>query len=197
MYLCVMIGEFVQLFFLYVVILDPFMSFASFLSLTSKLAQDKRRQIAIMATLLAGVLLAIVLFSGTAMLDMFSIKISDFKIAGGIVLLLLGVRTAMGLDMSSHKKQDSVAAISTIIATPLITGPAAIMTTVLSVSQHGMLLTGVSAAAALFVVFLSLFFATYLSRFFGKSSVVILSTLMGLVTLAWGVAFIRQGILGV
>jgi len=192
-----MLADFLQLFFLYVVILDPFMSFASFLSLTKRLPDTKRRSIAILATLLAGVLLAIVLFSGTAMLDMFSIKIDDFKIAGGIVLALLGIRTVLGTDASSEKKPGTVEAISTIIATPLITGPAAIMTTILSVSQHGMLLTGLAAGSALAIVFVGLYFATYFSRFFGKTSVLILSTMLGLVTLAWGVAFIRQGLAGV
>lgn len=189
-----MIDETIKLFVLFVVIFDPFLSSASFVSLTSGFSEDRKRSVAAAATALASFLVLIFLLSGNLLLELMSVKMTDFQIAGGIILAILGVRMVLGQEITEHKKADGAAAIATVIATPLITGPAAITTTVISVAQYGMFTTGIAVFGALFVVFIALYFSTFIYKKTGPTFASLFSTMLGLVTLAWGVAFVRQGL---
>ena len=172
------------------------MSTASFISLTRGFSEKDRKRISIQASSIAAILVFGIIFTGTSILDTLSINMADFKVAGGVVLALLGIQMVMGFDFSAREKRGESSAIATIIATPLITGPAAIMATLISTEQYGQLPVFVAAGCALILVFLCLYFANRLMRIAGKPALTVLSTIFGLVTLAWGVAFIRQGILG-
>ncbi|PIT84526.1 hypothetical protein COU37_02860 [Candidatus Micrarchaeota archaeon CG10_big_fil_rev_8_21_14_0_10_45_29] len=185
-----------SVFLLYLVIFDPFMSTASFVSLTRGFSEKERKRIAMQASAIAAFLVLAIIFSGTAILDTLSINMEDFKVAGGVVLALLGIQMVMGFDFSSREKHGESSAIATIIATPLITGPAAIMATLISTGQYGWFPVFVAAGSALVIVSVCLYFANRLMRMIGKPALTVLSTIFGLVTLAWGVSFIRQGIAG-
>lgn len=185
------------IFLLYLVIFDPFLSTASFISLTRGFSEKERKRIAMQASSIAAFLVLAIIFTGTAILDTLSINMPDFKVAGGVVLALLGIQMVMGFDFSSREMRGESSAISTIIATPLITGPAAIMATLISTGQYGWFPVFVAAGSALIIVFFCLYFANRVMRLAGKPALTVLSTMFGLVTLAWGISFIRQGITGV
>ncbi len=186
----------VKLIVLFFVIFDPFMSLAVFSSLTGRLSGEERRKTALLAILVASMLSYIVLFLGETILQLFSTNIHDFKIAGGIILAILGVRMVLGQSITDPRQtgEQSAKAIAAIIGTPLLTGPAAITAIIVSTSESGMATTGL--AIGLVLVFTGILFlqAARISRLLGTTVIQIFSTVLGLITLSWGVTMVRSGL---
>ena len=193
-----MVDTLIQLVILFFVIFDPLVSFVVFLSSTSKMKIDEKRSTAILAVTVAAALSYAVLFLGTNLLSLFDTNLSDFKVAGGIVLSMLGIKMVMGQSLAQSSSEgvgeSSVRAIASIIGTPPLTGPAAISAIIMSVTDYGIFYTG--AAVTIVLVFTAvLFLESYrLKEFMSKTTTQVLSTVLGLITLAWGVGFIRAGL---
>ena len=102
------------------------------------LAYKKRmnvRQIARNATILAFIVAVVFFFFGPTLFGIFGISLDAFRAAGGLVTLLLG------LSMIYEKKESDVSEEKTIIsliATPLLTGPATLSYLILTTAEVGM-----------------------------------------------------------
>lgn len=191
-----MFSELIQLFVLFFVIFDPPVSFTVFTVATKDMPVKNRNKTALIAISVAAALSYLVLFFGDNLLDLFSTNLDDFRVAGGIVLGALGLQMALGKSINTMNKGDNknVQAVAAIIATPFITGPAAI-TTIMVVSQdYGMFTTGLAITAVLALT-AALFLASNLVKKIPSIvPVQVVSTLLGIITLAWGVKFIRDGL---
>jgi multiple antibiotic resistance protein len=184
----------VQTFILLLVIMDPVLSLAAFLSLTKGKKERERRIVAFKAVLVAAIIFLMFAFGGNILLQVLDVSIDSFKAAGGIILILLGVQLSLGISFPKDKEEDGISEIAVVIGTPLISGPATITTTIILVNDFGLMTTLLSGIAALIVVLLSLLVGTYVSRITGRSGLRIISTMMGIVTLAWGVQFVVEGL---
>ncbi|MDG1273280.1 MAG: MarC family protein [Alphaproteobacteria bacterium] len=133
-----MIESFLTAFVIYFVVIDPVGSAPIFLSVTSHLTKIQKYKVAMEATIIASLIMIFFGMCGTWILHYLQISISAFKIAGGIILLLVA------LDMLSSKRHDrkrqqlseddgndGVAVYP--LAIPLLAGPAAI-TSVMMIS---------------------------------------------------------------
>ena len=133
-----MIESFLTAFVIYFVVRDPVGNAPIFLSVTSHLTKVQKYKVAIEATIIASLIMIFFGMCGTWILHYLQISISAFKIAGGIILLLVA------LDMLSSKRHDrkrqqlseddgndGVAVYP--LAIPLLAGPAAI-TSVMMIS---------------------------------------------------------------
>ena len=194
-----MVPELLSLFVLFFVILDPLQSFAFFFVRTNALTKKERISIAMLATGIAIVILYAFLFFGKGVLDLFNTNIDSFRIAGGILLALLGITMCGYLksnDDSEKNAKDSHTTIATVIATPLLSGPAAITATIISVVDHGRVLTGIAIGLVLLLTFGLLLLSVVFNKILNKSKVAIkvLTTILGLITLAWGIDFILTGL---
>jgi len=194
-----MVPELLSLFVLFFVILDPLQSFAFFFVRTNALTKKERVSIALLATGIAIVILYAFLFFGKGVLDLFNTNIDSFRIAGGILLALLGITMCGYLksnDDSEKNAKDSHTTIATVIATPLLSGPAAITATIISVVDHGRVLTGIAIGLVLLLTFGLLLLSVVFNKILNKSKVAIkvLTTILGLITLAWGIDFILTGL---
>ncbi|MBI5035969.1 MarC family protein [Candidatus Micrarchaeota archaeon] len=177
------------------VILDPFASIPPFLTLTAKLSEKHRKSIATKASLIAGVLALLFLLTGISLLELMGISLASFKVAGGIVLGIMGLETVLGISFYKDKKED-MDSIAVLIATPLLTGPGVITSVIVLTGEVGMLFTGAAAFFALFLAWIILFNAHVLRKVAGDRVIGIFSKIMGLVLLALAIQFIKTGILG-
>ncbi|MBI2445036.1 MarC family protein [Candidatus Micrarchaeota archaeon] len=189
------VDQFIYAFVTLFVILDPFASIPAFLALTRKVSDEERRRIAHKAVFLAAVLAYVFLFTGQSILTMLGVSLSSFKIAGGIVLGLMGLETILGVELNGNKKQDTDS-IAVLIATPLLTGPGVITTTILLGQQVGMPITAAAAFLALALAFVILHYAPLLKNALGEKTINIFSKIMGMMLLALAVEFIRTGLAG-
>ncbi|MFN7991051.1 MAG: MarC family protein [Candidatus Micrarchaeia archaeon] len=173
-------------------IIDPLTSLAAFLSLTKGLPDNEKRRIAVKGVAVAALVFFVFAAGGERIMDALGVSIASFKAAGGIILILLGVQMSLGI--SFPKEKEGISEIAVVLATPLISGPATITTAMILAKENGLLVTAVAGAAALFVTFLALIFASAINRVLGKGGVQIMSTMMGIVTIAWGLQFVLSGI---
>ncbi|HIH05606.1 TPA: MarC family protein [Candidatus Woesearchaeota archaeon] len=186
----------VQLVLLFFVIFDPFVSLAVFVIATQGMDRGERNRTAIFTVAVAGILSLAVLLFGQGLLTALSTTLEDFRVAGGIILGLLGIRMVWGQSLATPGiiKKNSARAVAAIIGTPLLTGPAAITTIMISVNDFGMLITGLAVAIVLAISALMFYQANLVHRILGQATLQVISTILGMITIAWGVKFIRIGL---
>jgi len=186
--------EILQSFILLLVIMDPLVSMSVMLSLIKKNDGDKIRKIAFKAVMVAAIVFFIFAIGGDTALKILGVDLDSFKVAGGIVLTLLGIQMVLGISFKKEERQD-LSEIAVVIGTPIITGPATIATSIILLKEEGMVSTLIAGTAALIVVLLSLLLVRPITNLLGESGMKVLSTMMGIVTIAWGVRFILSGAL--
>lgn len=187
--------EAIQAFILLFVIMDPLLSLAAFFSMTKGIKREECKKIATQAVLVAAIPLFLFIFIGNGILSILSVSMDSFQVAGGIILILLGVQLALGISFPKDKEDDNDrSAIAVVIGTPLITGPAVIATSILLADKFGKETTAISGVAALLGMWAILRFASFIHDRLGRGGLKVLSTMMGIITIAWGVEFIRQGL---
>ena len=190
--------EILQAFILLVVIMDPVLSMVAFLSLTKSKKPGERTAIAIKGTTVAAIVFLLFAFGGSYILQLLAVSMDGFKAAGGIVLILMGIQLSLGIAFPKEKDEDDdgISSLAVVIGTPLISGPATITTTILLVNQFGLLITLIAGIASLALILISLLGSQFINKIIGRGGLKVLSTMMGIVTLAWGVEFLMSGIAG-
>ena len=175
----------IQLIILFFVVIDPLASFFVFYASSSKMSSHERRKTAMLAILIAFLLCFLVLIFGEGLLNLFSTTLDEFRIAGGIVLTILGIKMVLGepLINTNDQKDNSARALASIIATPLITGPATIFTIIITSSNHGKFLTGAEVGIVLLLTALLILMSKKLKKILVDTATQITLTILGLVTL--------------
>ncbi len=191
-----MVEPFLQLLILFFVIFDPLASFAIFAVATSSMAEKERHRTATIAVLVAAILSFLVLAFGGKLLELFNMSMQEFQVAGGIVLGILGLKMVLGQSLVDidKVKGDSSWAIASIIGTPLLTGPAAIMSIIVSSNTYGKIVTGFALSIVLVGTAILFYNTRRANKILGKTMIQVISTILGLITLTWGVKYILQGI---
>jgi len=191
-----MFGPLIQLIILFFVVIDPLASFFVFYATSSKMVPKERQKTGLLAILIAVLLCFIVLILGHSLLELFSTTLDEFRIAGGIILVILGIKMVLGESLiNTHDKKDSSArALASVIATPLITGPATIFTIIIASSDYGKLMTGLAVSIVLLTTVVLFLLSNKVKKVLGDTATQVTTTILGLVTLSWGVKLIILGI---
>lgn len=197
-------------------LIDPIGNVPLFAAATVGATNAGRRRLAIYIALFSLVFLAVIYFSGLSILQFFGISMPAFRIAGGILLFLLGLDmarddfTARFADESEGEEPLSTGAYArqrferlvVPFAMPLLIGPGAISTVVIYASEakaFGLpgLAAGVAVIAAVALSILAAFWMTGLiSRALGRIGMTIVVRILGLVLCAMAVQFIIAGVAG-
>jgi multiple antibiotic resistance protein len=178
-------------------IMDPFASLPAFLAFTRKCKDDELRSVATKAVLIAGGLAFLFTLAGPMLLSALSVTLSDFKIAGGIVLVLLGLENSINLNLSSNGKgKEGLDSAAVLIGTPLLTGPGLMTSLVILDKEYSTVPVLVALLGALLVSWAILMNAGRVRRALGDRVIMIASKVIGLFLMAMGIAFIRSGLVG-
>jgi multiple antibiotic resistance protein len=144
------------------------------------------------ATLTALIIALIIAALGPLLFSFFGISVDSFKIAGGIVLLLLSIETVKG--SKSDKDYQTIDSYISLLATPLLTGPATIsfiMVKSLEISRIQFLVNIVFAFA---LVWLTLFIMARSITKINQKIINISSRILGLILAAIAIEMISSGI---
>ncbi len=184
---------FVSAFFYIFVIIDPFASLPLFLTLTKKFKESEARHAARDAVLIAGATAFAFLFAGGSILNMLRIDINSFRIAGGMILALLGIETVLGIQLAKNGKEEKDA-VTALIATPMLTGPGLITTLIVMSVEDGYGVPMIATAAALFVSWLVLDNAGRIGEIAGSQTISTLTKVAGIFLVAIGVSYMKAGL---
>ena len=185
-----LLKSFVQLF----IIIDPFVSGIFFIGFSKDMDEKEKHRALWTAISVAAGLLFLFLFIGLYLLELLNITFNGFKIAGGILLLIMGVSSVLGIELGSKKENVKSAAI--LIGTPLLSGPGALTTIIILSKDYGYFIPGLAALLVLTVSFFILHYAERISKFVGTEMIQIFSKVLGLLLAALAVDFIHSGIAG-
>jgi multiple antibiotic resistance protein len=189
------------------VVVDPPGLGPIFLALTPGMSAETRRRIAVRATIIATLTMALFGFFGAGLLGLLGISLPAFRIAGG--LLLFWIAFEMVFERRNVRKSNTartavdedhihnVAAFP--LAIPLMAGPGAITACMLLAGQTAgsVGLAGGLVAIIIFVNLLCLavfLFAERISKALGVTGNVVLTRLLGIVLVALAVQFVLDGV---
>jgi multiple antibiotic resistance protein len=190
------LAQFIPAFLYVLIIVDPLVSIPMFISLTRQREKREVQQAATNAVLIAGAIATIFLFIGPPLLGLLGVSLGDFKIAGGLVLALLGLEAVLGFRLQTKEEsgESSLMTVSVLIATPMLTGPGLMAALVVLSGEQGALLALAATLAAMVVSWVVLFNAPFIRRLLGSQVIEVGSKVIGVLILALGVSYIRSGI---
>jgi multiple antibiotic resistance protein len=180
---------------------------AMFAVMTSDNTPKERRRTAYRGTLIATVILLVFALLGERMLAGLGISLPALRIAGGILLLLIGIEMVFAMSSGARTTTDEeeleAATRQDIavfpLATPLIAGPGAMGAAILLMADAAgdWLLQAAVIAALLIMLLLTLIgmlLASQLQRLLGVTGMQVISRVFGVLLSALAVQFILDGI---
>jgi multiple antibiotic resistance protein len=183
-------------------VVDPLGNVPFFLPATEGMDKRQRAGVAVRASVVAAAVLLAFAAGGTAVLWAFRLTMPAVKIGGGVVLLVIAMRMLSGrqFDWEQGRKDVEAGRGDPIVplAIPLMAGPGA-MSSVMALTAEEPGLTHMLVVMAAVVVVCGLGCLCYISaaalmRRLGRTAMVTLSCLMGLILAALAVQFMLEGL---
>ena len=186
-------------------LVDPFAALPTFLAITEGADAARRRRIARKGSLTALIVLSVFAFTGEAIFHLFGITLPAFELAGGIVLLLIGLdmleakrsptQEAAGDTEAAAQKED---AGIVPLGVPMLAGPGSITSVMVLVGQVQnrwqmvAILSSIVFTAA--VCYLVLGHSDKVVRLLGQTGIRILVRVMGLLLVALAAQYFVNGL---
>jgi multiple antibiotic resistance protein len=163
-----------------------------FLSLTSEMKPPEKKKLITDATLTALAVSLVFLFGGRMIFNFLGITENDFRVGGGIVLLVLAVIDLTVTGEKTRAPQTSVGVVP--IGIPLIIGPAVLTTLLIVVDTYGYLSAVIGLLANLFLVWLIFRNSDYIIRVMGEAGSKAFAKVAALFMAAIAIMMIRIGL---
>ncbi len=183
------------------IIVDPFGNIQIFIGLTEQMTNERRNKVFNTAVIVSLILLLVFAFTGTEILSIFGISLESFEIAGGILLLIISVRILISGTRESVESPESVGAVP--IAMPLLVGPGAITTIIITLQSYqssdpnGATLAVLIAVLAVVIVlgltWAVLRFTNGIYKVLGKTGSLVIARVMALLISAIAIQYILSG----
>jgi multiple antibiotic resistance protein len=189
-----LVSRFLQAFIPLFVAIDPIGLAAIFLGLGQNVDKAQRQKIADQATWTGGLVALGFLFLGQSVFKAVGISVSDFQIAGGLVLFILAARDLVQSAAEPEKLPEDFGVVP--LGMPLIAGPASI-TTLLVLAQNstvGLWIILLALAVNLALVVFALHYSELLGRKIGATGLRAISKIISMLLAAIAVGMIRQGL---
>ena len=186
-------------------LVDPFAALPTFLAVTAGVDKVRRRAMARKASLTAWVVLSAFAVAGQYIFKMFGITLPAFELAGGVILLLIGLDMLQAKRSATQEASGDTEAAATKddagivpLGIPMLAGPgsiAAVMVLVGQVEDHPWRM--VAILAAIFVTaaicYLVLGNSDKVTAILGDTGVRILVRIMGLLLVALAMQYFVNG----
>ncbi len=189
-----MVSAFLACFIPLFVAVDPLGIIPVYLGLTEGMNVREMRRVILMTIATAAGVAGLFLFLGKGVFVFLGISDNDFKIAGGIILLLISLDMVLSGREREQRWERSIGVVP--LGVPLIVGPASITTLLIQIDIYpiGFVIAGL--VANLLIVSLVFIYSRYIGRLLGTSGMTALSKLIGLFLAAIAVMMMRVGIQG-
>ena len=138
-----------------------------YLSLTDGMDARRKRKLLTEATFTALALSVLFLFFSRFIFTFLGITENDFRVGGGVVLLVLAVSDLL---FTSERRRNPETSIGVVpLGIPLIMGPAALTTIIILVDAYGYLVTIVSLLVNLVIVWIVFRYSDVVIRLMGEA----------------------------
>lgn len=200
-------------------LIDPIGNVPIYAAATQNQAPKSRRWLSIYISIFTALILTVFFFAGLSILKFFGISMDAFRIAGGILLFLMGLEMARGdfLETFQHAEDvkeggDPATGVQPLghresakktfeklvvpFAFPLMVGPGTISTVVIQAGEadklgpFGMIVGVLAIITTAVAILISLLLSNTISRIFGRVGMVVVVRVLGLILCALSVQII-------
>ena len=186
-------------------LVDPFAALPTFLVIAADADRSEKRRLAFKASVTCFVVLTAFALAGSLIFRFFGITLPAFEIAGGIILILMGLEMLQARRSATHETpgetEEGVAKEDAGIiplGTPMLAGPGAISTVMVLMGPAPGLWRTMTVFIAITITSLASFSilsaADRVRQFLGETGIRILMRLMGLLLTAIAIQFIVNGL---
>lgn len=190
-----------------IIMMNPLGSLSIFLELTTKSSIQQQQKIALSASIAIFIIMLLSLWAGDGFLSLLGIRISAFRFAGGIILLLMGLSMLQSRESAvSHTSEDDVAAkgrhsIAIVpLALPVIVGPGTISTLIIAAGDFPQLANkfwmSLVCISLTLLMGAMLYYAAPIARLVGASVIKVVTRIMGMIIMAIAVGMLADGLTG-
>jgi len=178
-------------------IVNPVTTVPMFADLSKGLSIPDRHKLANTAVMAAFGTLLVLTFTGRWVMEfVFHIRVSEFRIAGGILLTVIAVK-----QIAFYKPEDHAQDVGSImemgvvpLGFPLLVGPGAMVTSILILDRDGWLVAVIAWAANFLVAWIVVRSSLNISRVLGRYGTIVISRVLWIFIAAIAVRFLVAGI---
>ena len=185
-------------------IVDPLGTIPTFLVITADHSEARRARMARQAAWTCFVVLSVFAAAGSIIFKAFGITLPAFKIAGGVLLLLVAMDMLQARRSGTRQVTEEVVEGQekeevgvTPLGIPMLAGPGAVSTVMVLMAQSSNWWQAIPVYAAIAVTALASYYtlaaANRVRHFLGETGIRILMRLMGLMLMALAVQFVLNG----
>lgn len=195
--------EYSKFFIAMIAIVDPLAILPIYVRLIIGLADAEKDRLARRVATAATIALIISLYLGEDILRFFGISLASFRIAGGLLLLIMGMQliyenTSTERTTEGSEQGDIASQVVVPIAIPLLAGPGAFSTVIVysfrsKTWEHYALMT-LCLLIIGSIVWLGLHMGTRIMQRMGPTAMAVINKVLGLIIVAISVEFIATGI---
>lgn len=184
-------------------LMNPLGVMPVFLSMTNELTSVERNRIALKAVFISFLILVAFAFLGQFLFDFFGISVPSFRIAGGIVLFILGydmLQARLGKTKMDHNEALAVETDISVtpLAIPLISGPGAISNAIIMMEGSKTIELKILLIASIFIISLMTYLVLWgsgkITKILGETGNKVMMRLMGLIVMVIAVEFFFGGL---
>ena len=187
-----MLRQFLQTFIPLFVTIDAFGLVPIFLAVTANRTQLERRRISFEAVAAATVITLAFMFFGNGLFHFIGITSADFKVAGGIILIILAVIDLLIRGKPAVHEEEMIGIVP--LAMPLIAGPATLTTTIVLASRDGYSAVALALSVNFLLLLAVLCLSGRIAKLVGAPTLHAVSKVVMVLLAAVAVHFIQSGI---
>jgi multiple antibiotic resistance protein len=178
------------------VVIDPIGSVPVFIVLTQKMQREERASVTKTAIITTAGLLFVFAVAGTQILSIFSVTISSFMMAGGVLLFIVAIELLTHGEWRFAGAGGQGEAGVVPLAFPLLAGPGAITSVMISFQTSGLIVTALSIVIVIGVTYIVLRYVDRIYRVLGRRGSIIVTRVFAVLIAAIAVQFIVDGARG-
>lgn len=183
-----------------IAITDPIGFIPIYDGLTREFSQRKKNETVIIVLLSICVSLSLAIWFGEATLRFFGITIGDFQIAGGLILLTLGMtmmkRSGLAHYPEEAKYSEHIGVVP--LAIPLVAGPGTFTMILVETHKHdtltNKLLINLDILVMGIIIAIILYCAAKIRKVIGNTGIEVATKIMGMIVLAEAIERITEGL---
>lgn len=183
------------------VVIDPVGSVPLFIALTRMMEKHERKAVSKIAIITAAALLIVFAVAGTQILAIFGITIFSFMVAGGVLLFMVSIELMthgvwrFGGEVVGKGVSNPALGESGVVplAFPLLAGPGAITSVIISFQTAGLIVTMLSIVIVISATYIVLLLVNPIYRLLGRRGSMIITRVFAVFIAAIAVQYIVQG----
>lgn len=187
-----------------IAVINPFGNLPQYLEMTEDMPIATRKKLFRAIIYTAFIIVLIFTIAGPYIMKyLFKIEIRDLRMAGGLILVVMGIKNLLfplklkyqSPDTTSvESEKDIILKCIIPMAFPMMVGPGTLATLIVIAADDGMMLTILSAGISFLLMFILFHYSAYVEKLFGKLVLLVVARIMQVFIVAIGVKMFMMGL---